>query len=172
MARRSEAIAGFFRTRAQGEEAEQALLANGFTRDQVSFLTGDTAGHELPAVGPLEQIGGDVKSAHDAWVGGVVGLAAGMVAVALPGIGPFIAAGPLAAVIGGVGVGAAAGGLIGVLREHGVSEDEAEFYAEGVKRGGALVTVHDIDEDRADEARKVLEKHGALDTESLSKEIE
>jgi hypothetical protein len=171
MTKKNEAIAGFFRRRAEGEAAQQELFSNGFTRDEVSFLSGDTRGHETPAVGPLEQLGGDVKGAHDAWVGGVVGLAAGMVAMAIPGIGPFIAAGPLAVVIGGVGVGAAAGGLVGVLREHGLSDDEAKFYAEGVERGGALITVHDVGDERAESARKILEKCGALDTESLTKEI-
>jgi len=148
----------------------QALLSGGFTREQVSFLAGDTRAHETPALGPLEQVGGDVKSARDGLIGGVIGLAAGMIAVALPGIGPFIAAGPLAAVIGGAGVGAAAGGLIGVLQEHGVSDEEARFYAEGVERGGALVTVH-VDEERAKDARKILERHGAIDVDDLEKEI-
>ena len=57
--------------------------------------------------------------------------------------------------------------LIGLLRDHGISEEEAQFYAEGVKRGGALVTVHGVSEDRADQARKILDKHGAIDTEHL-----
>lgn len=97
----------------------------------------------------------------------MVGLAAGMVAVVIPGIGPLIAAGPIAGAIGGLTVGAATGGVIGLLRDHGVSEDEAEFYAEGVKRGGALVTVQGVSDDRAAIARKIFEKHGAVDTEDL-----
>lgn len=172
MAKTSEAIAGFFRTRAEGEAAQQALLSAGFTRDEVSFLAGDTRGHETPAVGPIEQVGADTEAAPDAWIGGIVGLAAGMIAVVLPGIGPLIAAGPLAGAIGGLSVGAAAGGIIGLLRDHGISEEEAQFYAEGVKRGGALVTVHDVTEDRAGQARKILEQHGALDTEDLSRDMD
>ena len=171
MTKKSEAIAGFFHSRKQGEDAQVALFASGFTRDEVSFLTGDTKGHETPALGPLEQIGGGVKAARDGLVGGAVGLAAGMIAVALPGIGPFIAAGPLAMAIGGAGLGAAAGSLIGVLQEYGMSEDEAKFYSEGVERGGALVTVHDVSEERAERARRILEQCGALDTETLSKEL-
>jgi len=90
-----------------------------------------------------------------------------MIAVVIPGIGPLIAAGPLAGAIGGMGVGAATGGVIGLLRDHGVSEEEAQFYAEGVKRGGALVTVNGVSEDRADQAKKILTRHGAIDTEEL-----
>jgi hypothetical protein len=173
MGHATEAIAGFFHTREEGQAAEQALLSSGFTRDEVSFVAGDTNGHQIPAVGPLESTGAESEAAGDALVGGMVGLAAGMVAVVLPGIGPLVAAGPLAGTlagaIGGLGLGAAAGGVIGLLRDHGVSEEEARFFAEGVKRGGSLVTVR-TGEDRMDQARKTLERHGALDTESLSQE--
>lgn len=171
MAKTTEAIAGFYRTVAEGQEAREALLAAGFRDDQVSFLTGDTRGHETPAVGPVHDIGADDEAPKDAWIGGVVGLAAGMVAVAIPGIGPFLAAGPLATTlagaVGGMTVGAATGGIIGLLRDHGISEEEAQFYAEGVKRGGALVTLHGVSDKRADEARKILSRCGAIDTEEL-----
>lgn len=171
MAKTTEAIAGFYRTVAEGQQAREALLAAGFRDDQVSFLTGDTRGHETPAVGPVHDIGADDEAPKDAWIGGVVGLAAGMVAVAIPGIGPFLAAGPLATTlagaVGGMTVGAATGGIIGLLRDHGISEEEAQFYAEGVKRGGALVTLHGVSDKRADEARKILSRCGAIDTEEL-----
>jgi hypothetical protein len=136
----------------------------------VSFVAGDTGGHQTPAVGPLETTGAESEVAGDAFIGGVVGLAAGMVAVVVPGIGPLIAAGPLAGTIagaiGGLGLGAAAGGIVGLLRDHGISEEEAQFFAEGVKRGGSLVTVR-MTEERADQARKTLERNGAIDTEVL-----
>jgi hypothetical protein len=167
MAKTTEAIAGFFRTVPEGETARQALLSAGFTNDEVSFVAGDTRSEDLPKIGPIEEVGAEKEAPTDAWIGGVVGLAAGMIAVVIPGIGPLIAAGPLAGAIGGMGVGAATGGVIGLLRDHGVSEEEAKFYAEGVKRGGALVTVHGVSDDRADEARKILSRHGAIDTESL-----
>jgi len=169
MANVSEAIAGFFRTRAEGEAAQQALLSSGFTRDEVSFVAGDTQAHEMPAIGPLETTGAEAVAGPNAFIGGVVGLAAGMIAVVIPGIGPLIAAGPLAGAIGGLGLGAAAGGIIGLLRDHGVSEEEAQFFAEGVKRGGSLVTVRTTDE-RADQARKIMDRNGAIDIEKLSQE--
>lgn len=171
MAKTTEAIAGFYRTVADGEKARQSLLSAGFRDDQVSFLTGDTRGHQTPKIGPIEETGAESEAPQDAWIGGVVGLAAGMVAVAIPGVGPFLAAGPLATTLagafGGLTAGAATGGVIGLLRDHGVSEEEAAFYAEGVKRGGALVTVHNVTGDRADEARKILSHCGAIDTEEL-----
>jgi hypothetical protein len=171
MARTTEAIAGFYRTREQGEAAREALLGAGFTTEQVGFVAGDTRGHTTPKIGPLDSVGAEDETTRDALFGGMAGLALGMVAVVIPGIGPLIAAGPLAGTIagaiGGATVGATAGGIIGMLKDHGVSEEEAEFYAEGVKRGGALVTVHGVSDDRATEAKRILERHGAIDTESL-----
>jgi hypothetical protein len=167
MAKTTEAIAGFFRTREQGESAREALMTAGFTTDEVGFVAGDTRGHTTPRIGSLESTGAESQMVDNAWVGGVVGLAAGMVAVVIPGIGPLLAAGPLAGAIGGLTLGAATGGVIGLLRDQGISEEQAEFYAEGVKRGGSLVTVHDVSEDRAGNAREILERHGAIDTENL-----
>jgi hypothetical protein len=167
MAKTAEAIAGFFRTVADGEAARQALLSSGFTTEEVSFVAGDTRGHDTPRIGPIDEVGAEKEAPTDAWIGGVVGLAAGMIAVVIPGIGPLIAAGPLAGAIGGLGVGAATGGVIGLIRDHGVSKDEAEFYAEGVKRGGALVIVHGVSGDRADQARKIFAEHNPIETEEL-----
>ena len=44
------------------------------------------------------------------------------------------------------------------------SEDDASYYAESVRRGGALVTVR-ADDSRADEAASVMRNHGAVDIE-------
>jgi hypothetical protein len=167
----AKTIAGFFRTRLEAEAAQAALLKEGFTRDQVSFVAGDTRGHETPALGPIKDVDGDTEMAQDAFLGSAIGLAVGMIAVFIPGIGPLIAAGPLAGAIGGLSVGAAAGGLIGLLKDHGVSEEEAEFYAEGVSRGGALITVDYRTDDEEKRARKTLEQNGAIETEKLSVEL-
>lgn len=40
----------------------------------------------------------------------------------------------------GAVVGGAAGGIIGALTQAGISKDEAHVFAEGVRRGGTLVT--------------------------------
>jgi hypothetical protein len=82
----------------------------------------------------------------------------------IPGIGPILAAGPIAAALAGAGAGAVAGGLIGGLIDMGVPEEHAEYYAESVRRGGALVTVR-VDESRTDEAERILGEHSAYDIE-------
>jgi hypothetical protein len=80
----------------------------------------------------------------------------------IPGIGPVIAAGPLATTLLGIGVGAAAGGLIGALIDLGIPEEEAQYYAEGLRRCGAVVTVHTLDEGMIDRATDILERYHAV----------
>ena len=84
--------------------------------------------------------------------------------LAIPGIGAILAAGPIAAALVGAGAGAVAGGLIGALVDLGVSETDAEYYAEAVRRGAALVTVR-TDASRTDEAERIMQQHGAIDIE-------
>ena len=167
----AKAIAGFFRTRTEGERATDALNGAGFSGDEVSYVAGDTRGHQTPRVGPaLQDAGTESEAGQDAFVGGAIGLAAGVIALAIPGIGPILAAGPLAAAIGGMTAGVAAGGTIGLLKDHGISEEKLDFYAEGVRRGGALVLVHGVDGDREKSARKILDDAGAIEVEQLADE--
>jgi hypothetical protein len=84
-----------------------------------------------------------------AGVGGTVGLLAGLGLLAIPGIGPVVAAGWLVATAAGAAAGGATGGLIGGLTQAGVSDEDAQVYAEGLRRGGTLVTVRVPDADRA-----------------------
>lgn len=83
-----------------------------------------------------------------ATVGGVAGLLAGLGLLAIPGIGPVVAAGWLASTAALAAAGGVAGGIIGALTQAGVSEEEAHAYAEGVRRGGTLVTARVPDGER------------------------
>ena len=51
---------------------------------------------------------------------------AGIGALAIPGLGPFIAAGPFMAALSGAAVGAATGGVVGGLIVLGIPEIEAK----------------------------------------------
>jgi hypothetical protein len=84
-----------------------------------------------------------------AGVGGAAGLLAGLGLLAIPGLGPVVAAGWLASTAVGAAAGAATGGIVGALTEAGVSEEEAPLYAEGVRRGGTLVSARVPDADQA-----------------------
>jgi hypothetical protein len=99
-------------------------------------------------------------------VGGVGGLLTGLGLLAIPGVGPVVAAGWLVATavgaVGGAVVGGAAGGIVGSLTGAGVPEHDANFYAEGVRRGGTLVTAR-VDDARATVAREILQHHKWVD---------
>jgi hypothetical protein len=84
-----------------------------------------------------------------AGVGGAAGLLAGLGLLAIPGVGPVVAAGWLASTAAGAAAGAATGGIIGALTQAGVPKDEASQYAEGVRRGGTLVSARIPDPDRS-----------------------
>jgi uncharacterized membrane protein len=81
-------------------------------------------------------------------LGGAAGLLAGLGAFVLPGIGAVVAAGWLASALTGAVAGGAAGGVVGALIEAGVSENDAAGYADGVRRGGTLVTIRVMGQDR------------------------
>ena len=98
-------------------------------------------------------------------VGGGAGLLAGLGMLAIPGVGPVVAAGWLIATAVGAAVGAASGGIIGSLVGAGVSETDAHVYAEGVRRGGTLVTVK-ANEGQAAMVERVLDTHSPVDTVS------
>lgn len=81
--------------------------------------------------------------------GGVIGALTGLGLMAIPGVGPVVAAGWLAATLTGAAAGGATGGIIGALTQAGVGKDEAEIYAEGLRRGGTVVSVRAADADAA-----------------------
>ena len=79
--------------------------------------------------------------------GGAVGAATGLGLMAIPGVGPVVAAGWLVAALAGAAAGAATGSVLGALTQAGVSKDDAEVYAEGLRRGGAVVSARVADAD-------------------------
>ena len=82
-----------------------------------------------------------------ATVGGAAGLLAGLGIMAIPGVGPVVAAGWLAATLAGAAAGGLTGGVVGALTQAGVSKEDADIYAEGLRRGGAVVSARVPDRD-------------------------
>jgi len=81
--------------------------------------------------------------------GGTAGLLTGLGLMAIPGVGPVVAAGWLVAALAGAAAGGATGGALGALTQTGISKDEADVYAEGLRRGGAVVSARVADNDAA-----------------------
>jgi hypothetical protein len=89
-----------------------------------------------------------------------------LLAIAVPGIGPFIPAGPIMAALAGVGVGGTVGGITGSLIGLGIPEYEAKRYEGRIRKGGFLISVHCDDTNWTRKAKAILEKSGADDVSS------
>jgi hypothetical protein len=115
--------------------------------------------------------GAEKGAGTGAVLGGGAGLLAGLGMLAIPGLGPIVAAGWLAATATGAVAGAASGGvvggLLGALGKDGVSEEDAHVYAEGVRRGGSVLSVR-VPDGRTNEVEGVLRKHAGMDASMRS----
>jgi len=89
--------------------------------------------------------------------GGAFGWIAGIGALAIPGVGPFIAAGPVRAALGGAVADGIAGGLISL----GVSDSDAQGYEERIKEGNFLLAVHTDDAGDIARVRDIFKQAGA-----------
>lgn len=163
---------------ASANAAVRDLVDNGFSRDDISLMASDAEGTygnyitgrevtDVETSGATE--GAGVGAGVGAVVGGLGGLLVGLGALAIPGVGPVIAAGPLAAALtglAGAGVGAVAGGitggLLGALVDMGIPEESAHYYAEGVRRGGTLVSLRASD-DMTNRAVDIMNRHNPVD---------
>jgi hypothetical protein len=90
-------------------------------------------------------------------LGGTAGLLTGLGIIAVPGLGPVVAAGWIAATALGAAAGGVTGGILGALTAAGVSENEAHVYAEGIRRGGTLVSARVSDRD-AERVAAILDR--------------
>lgn len=168
MAGKNTAAFGIFGTRIAAENCIDNLMAAGFRSDDISVLAPDQdATRELATEKNTKAPeGATTGAASGGVVGGTLGLLAGIGALAIPGVGPFIAAGPIMGALAGLGVGAAAGGLIGALVGMGIPEYEAKRYEGRVKNGGILVSVHCDNSEWVSRAKDVLKQSGADDISS------
>lgn len=152
------------------ENAVRDLVTAGFDRNNISLVANNARGQYRYDEELTEDVSGSDGAGFGAVIGGITGVVAGLTAIVIPGIGPIIAAGPLAALLGGatgavVGAtaGAVTGGLTASLVNVGMPSDEAEYYTESVRRGGALVTVTVHGETQASDASNVLLRHHPVD---------
>lgn len=161
----TQTISRLFDSHDDALAAVRDLEAAGFSHADIGIAAGneDNRYASTPVADEREaKSGAGVGATVGTLVGGGAGLAAALGALAIPGFGPVVAAGILAATLTGAGAGAAAGGLVGSLTSLGVSEKEAHVYAEGMRRGGTLVTLR-IDDARELEARAILDRHTHVD---------
>jgi uncharacterized protein (TIGR02271 family) len=177
-------VVGLFDNFNDAQQVVQDLVNSGFSRNNISLVannadnrygdgttTGGSAGGDGiirdtdGSGGPVAEAAGTGAKAGT-YVGGALGLLAGLGLAVIPGVGPVLAAGEIATVLGstalGAGAGAAAGGLLGALVGLGIPEAEAGYYSEGVRRGGSLITAS-VPDERVDEAVAIMNRHNAVD---------
>src|SRR5947207_8427184 len=170
MAGKNTAAFGIYRDEVSAGSAVDALKAAGFRNTDISVLFPENEGtkdfaHEKNTKAPE---GAATGAGTGALVGGTLGWLAGIGALAIPGIGPFIAAGPIVAALAGAGVGGTVGGLTGALVGMGIPEYEAKRYEGRLTEGGILLSVHCDTSEEIDRAKRVLERTGAEDISSTS----
>jgi hypothetical protein len=156
-------VTGLFDDYSDASAAVSALESAGVRSDDISIVSnnadkrhGDSNAAE----------GAGTGAGIGAVVGGAGGLLTGLGLMAIPGVGPVVAAGWLAATAAGAAAGAVAGGatggIIGAMTSSGVSEHDAHVYAEGVRRGGTLVTAK-VDDALVSEAEAILKRSNWVD---------
>jgi hypothetical protein len=96
-------------------------------------------------------------------IGGALGWIAGIGALAIPGVGPFIAAGPIIAALSGAAIGATVGGIAGGLIGMGIPELEAKRYEGKLKEGNILISVHTENSEEIKRAKEIFSRAGAED---------
>jgi hypothetical protein len=160
-------VTGLFDTYGQAASAVRSLKDAGIASEDISIVANNASGeihdHEDEGGGAATGAGLGVAT------GGGIGLLAGLGALAIPGIGPVVAGGWLLNTAVGAALGLASGSIVGALLKAGVPEDDAHVYAEGVRRGGTLVTVR-ADGTREDTARAILRDAQGVDIAARRRE--
>ena len=162
------AVFGIVPTRRRAEEVVHELHEAGFKSRDLSVLFSGANGENQPPIGGAHAEthapdGAAIGATAGTAIGGVLGLLAGIGALAIPGIGPFIAAGPILATLGGLISGATVGGVGGALVGLGIPEAHARTFEAQVNGGQILISAHCESADEIRRALSVFTQLGATD---------
>ena len=151
--------------RGQADLIVDELKNASFSNNDISVLFPDKStnrdfAHEKNTKAPEGAVAG---AGTGGVVGGALGWIAGIGALAIPGVGPFIAAGPIIAALSGAAIGAAAGGIAGGLIGLGIPEIEAKRYEGKIKAGNILISVHTENTEEITRAKEIFTNAGAQD---------
>jgi hypothetical protein len=160
-------VIGYFEKPLEAYQAVKALLDAGYKRDALSFVVSEGVVRSQPELISLSDGSAAPERKTSAGIaagsaiGGVLGGLLGFSLMLIPGIGPVLAAGPLFGAYAGVGAGSVAGAFIGARSAWSdADEDMQAAYAEGVRRGGAVLLAQ-APEAEADSVRSLMNRHGA-----------
>src|SRR5215468_6465866 len=170
MAGKNTSAFGIYPSRSALEMGITELRSANFRNEDISVLFPENVGTKDFAVekGTKAPEGTATGAGTGVVIGGALGWLAGIGALAIPGLGPFIAAGPIVAALAGVGAGGVVGAVTGALVGMGMPEYEAKRYQGLVKEGGILLSVHSDNSDWTRKAKDILERTGAEDISSTA----
>jgi uncharacterized protein (TIGR02271 family) len=163
-----QTLVALYRNFNDAQNAVDELVRNGVDRSMISLVANNATGEYTDYVRDDDDaVKAEEGAAFGAASGGIIGALVGLGALAIPGIGPVIAAGPLIAALTGGAVGALAGaptgGLVGgLIKTHHMDAEDAEVYAEGVRRGETLLTVQ-VDDAQVSQTRDILNQYNPTD---------
>ena len=152
-------------SRDQADRIVDQLKTANFSNNDISALFADKGtnrdfAHEKNTKAPEGAVAG---AGTGGVIGGALGWIAGIGALAIPGVGPFIAAGPIIAALSGAAIGATVGGVAGGLIGLGIPELEAKRYEGKIKEGNILISVHTENSEEITRAKDIFTKAGAQD---------
>lgn len=156
------------RTSGREEVVYEDTRVEPYTEKQTPSKKGGGKGGMTTEIKSKAPEGAVVGATTGGVVGGSVGLLAGLGALSIPGLGPFIAAGPLMAALSGSGIGGSLGLLIGALTGYGVPEFEAKKYQAGLKEGNILISVHVDNNEEIKRAEEMMKREGAKEITTAS----
>jgi hypothetical protein len=152
-------------SRTQAELIVEKLKNSNFSNNDISALFADkSTTHEFAHEKHTKAPEGVATGAGTGGViGGALGWIAGIGALAIPGVGPFIAAGPIMAALSGAAIGAAVGGIAGGLIGLGIPELEAKRYEGLIREGNILISVHTESSAEISQAKDIFKQAEAKD---------
>jgi hypothetical protein len=159
---------GIFDSLDQARTAWRDLEAAGYAAQDISVVAKNEGA--APHLG-AEETHAQHGTAAGAGIGAILGGAAGLAALAIPGIGPLLAAGPIVAAISGALAGGSIGGLVGSFVGLGVPTQHAEEYERAVRAGGVVVAVRAPTHTAADHAAHILRQQQARDVTTFTAEM-
>jgi hypothetical protein len=152
----AKTVVGLLENPEEARKVIEELRHSGFRKKDIGLVVSDVP-EEFKAV--MKDMG------KGAAIGALAGLVLAATTTIVPGFGPLLVAGPAAALVAGAAYGGLAGSIIGGLISKGVPKDHAHAYAEGVRRGGALVTVRAENDEQIERAVEIMQRHGAVKIE-------
>lgn len=185
----SKAVFCLVENQSQANHIVDQLIAARFMNEDISILypnqtsNNDSEDYETSTRRPVKgnlrteehskaPEGGVTGATIGGLLGGSLGLLAGIGALAIPGLGPFIAAGPIMAALSGSALGGSMGLLLGTLIGYGIPEYEAKKYENALKQGNILISVHTDNDEEIRRATDIMRREGGKDISSSSEKVE